>query len=227
MSSTDRQKYFEYEPDQGGKWWLKEPPSREKWFEDALIDLAGLHDGRKPRLRVVWGGTEKSDISKRPQLKYKAVREICTGFYYITKKGETKVTLSMNLPRDARVPWEFHPRKERIELGRLRWAIEKYVPPEELATQGWPEKLRSPEGKKILREELLHEGIYEHYWWIQTARHRYRDLDSEVLTAVQAMYLYNINTSEAQKALDAIERRKNQTLIGASEANAIWQSVPH
>jgi len=221
---TDRQKYYEYEPAQGGKWWLKTPPPREQWFEDALIDLAGLHDGRKPRLRVVWGGTEKSDIAERPQLKYKAVREICTGYIYMTKSGETKFTPSMNLPKDARVPWEFHPRKERIELGRLRWAIERYVSPEELRRLGRFERLHSADGEKILRD-FPEEGVYEHYWWIQTARHKYRDLDNEVLVAVQAMWLYNTTTSEAQKTLDDIERRRNQTLIGAQEANSIWQSM--
>ena len=80
------------------------------------------------------------------------------------------------------------------------------------------------EGRKVLRD-LPPEGVYNHYFWVHTRDRRYHDLDAQVLTAIQAMWAYDINASEAQKALDATEMESNQTLIGAAEANAIWDTV--
>jgi len=239
--SLDKRKYYEYEPADGGEWWVKEPPPREKWFEDELVELAGLHDGRKPRLRVVWGGTVMHDMTERPQLKYMRTVRVRDGYYYIRKDGEVGVTQSINTVTDARVPWrsrllrllgrddvddgpEFTPRYRELELGRLRWIVEQYVPPETLKKQGRFAKLHDDKGVKILRD-FPNEGIYDHFFLVQTADRQYRDLDREVLTAVQAMYLYNINTSEAQKTLDDIERHRNATVFGAEEARQIMRSM--
>lgn len=219
-----KQKYYEYDPSAGGHWWVKDEPTPPSWFEEELTEFAGLEDGRRPRLRVVWGGTVMHDITEKPQLKYKVVREINEGFYYLKQDGSTGTTLSMNLPTDAAVPWKFHPKTRRIEIGRLRWVIERHVPAHELRRLGRFQNRKAPNGEVILRE-LPPEGIYEHFFWVQTRAHKYRDLDREVLTAVQAMYLYNITTSEAQKALDQMEEDKNKTLLGAEEARAIWQDL--
>ena len=224
MELTDKQKYYEYDPGQGRGWWIKEPPAKELWFQHELNLLAGLSDRGQPNLRVVWGGTQMHDITERPQLKYKVVREIVTGYNYVKTDGTIGTTPSMNLPTDAKVPWEFHPKRERIELGRLRWAIERHVPAHTLREMRRFENRRAPDGELVLRE-LPPEGIYEHFFWVQTAAHKYRDLDHEVLTAVKAMYLYNINTSEAQKTLDAIEREKTSVLVGAAEARSVFQSL--
>jgi hypothetical protein len=222
---NDKQKYYEYDPLQSGKWWKKDRPQSEEWFEQELVDLAGRHTNGKPKLRVVWGGTVMSDIAETPQLKYKVTRLICTGWYYLTKDGEIGFTeKGLNTARDAAEPLQFEKKMERIELGRLRWAIEQYVPPEELRRLKRFTKLHSATGEKVLRD-FPNEGVYDHFFWVQTAAHLYRDLDREVLTAVQAMYLYNINTSEAQKTLDDIERQRNQTLVGAAEARSIFNSM--
>lgn len=219
----DRQAYYEYDPGQGGKWYQKTPPAPEPWFEEALIDLAGKTD-RKPNLRVVWGGTEKSDITERPQLKYMRTRELTRGYNYTKTDGTIGFVTSMTLATDAKMPWEFHPVKDRVELGRLRWAIERYVPAHELEKLGRFKNLHAPSGEKVLRD-FPREGVYDHYFWVQTADHKYRDLDKEVLMAIQAMWLYNINTSEAQKTLDDIERRQKQILVGAAEAKAVWAGM--
>lgn len=220
----DLERYYEYDPGQGSGWWRKTPPAPQPWFQDELNLLAGVSDRGQPNLRVVWGGTVLHDITEKPQLKYKVVREIINGYNYVKTDGTIGVTKSMNLPNDARVPWEFHPRKERVELGRLRWAIEKHIPAHELRRLKRFEKRRAADGELILRE-LPPEGVYDHYFWVQTAARKFRDLDNEVLIAIQAMWKYEITTSEAQKALDDIERQKYQTLIGASEARQIWNSM--
>jgi hypothetical protein len=224
MSVSDKQKYYEYDPGEGGKWWNKTPPVAEPWFQAELNLLAGYSDRGQPKLRAIWAGNLLHDITHTPQLKYKAVREIITGYNYVKEDGSVGITKSMNLPKDARVPWEFHPRTERLELGRLRWVIERHVPAHELRAMGRFKNLYAPDGERILRD-LPEEGVYDHFFWVQTAAHRYRDLDREVLTAVQAMYLYNLNTSEAQKTLDVIEQEKNQILIGAEEAREVWKGL--
>jgi hypothetical protein len=223
MNQEEQERYYEYRPG-AGNWWEKVPPVAPPWFQAELNLLAGYSDRGQPNLRVEWAGNLLHDITEKPQLKYKAVRVINTGYNYVKTDGSIGSTPSMNLPSDARVPWEFHPKQERIEIGRLRWVIEKHVPAHELRELRRFENLHDADGVKILRD-LPAEGVYDCYFWIQRANGKFRDLDREVLTAIQAMWEYNITTSEAQKTLDDIERQKKQTLIGADEAVGIWQGL--
>jgi hypothetical protein len=224
MDSTDKQKYYRYNPGDGGSWWLKEVPTAPPWFQEELNLLAGFSDRGQPRLRVSWAGTLMHDITEKPRLKYMAVREVITGYYYVKEDGSTGITKSMNLPKDARIPWDFYPIKKRLELGRLLWVIEKHVPADELRRLGRFRNRHAPDGELILRE-LPPEGVYDHYFWVHTMNREYRDLDEAVLTAIKAMWQYDINTTEAQKALDAIEYEQRKTLLGAQEAHAIYQSL--
>lgn len=225
MSSEDRARYYDYEPTTtGSKWWVKDVPVAEPWFQEGLNAFAGLSDRGQPNLRLVWGGNQLSDITHQPSLKYKVVREITHGYNYVTDHGTIRWVASMNLAKDAKVPWEFVPKKERIDLGRLRWIIEKHVPAHELRRLGRFSKVHAPDGERILRD-LPEEGVYDCFFVIQTAAHKYRDPDREVLMAVEAMYRYNTTNSEAQQALDAIERQKEQTLITGAEARAVWQGL--
>jgi hypothetical protein len=220
----EKQAYYEYDPRQAGRWWRKDPPAEEPWFNQELVDLAGLEDGKHPRLRAVWGATAMDDKTYRRQLKYRAVRSITSGYHYLRTNGETGFCKSMTEAEDPLVPWKFQPVRERIEFGRLRWIIEKHMSAEECRRLGRFQNLKSPDGEQILRE-LPSEGVYDPWFVVQTARHKYRDLDREVLTAVQAMWLYNLNTSETQKALDAMEYDRQQTLIGAEEAREVWAEM--
>jgi hypothetical protein len=200
------------------------PVAHRRGSRPSLTLLAGYSDRGQPTLRVVWGGEVLSDITEKPQLKYRAVREITTGYTYVKRDNSVGTTPSMNLPEDAKVPWEFHPKTELVEMGRLRWIIEKHVTAQELKDMGRFENLHSPSGEKILRD-LPEHGVYDCYFVIQRQNRKFRDLDREVLTAIQAMWQYNITTSEAQKTLDDIERARTQTLIGAEEARGIWQGL--
>lgn len=224
MSLTDKQKYYTYDQRQGGSWWIKDPPTAPDWFQKELIDLAGLSDRGQPKLRASWAGTLLHDITEKPRLKHMALRQVITGYNYKKTDGEIGRVSSMNLATDAKIPWEFVPVYKRLELGRLRWVIEIHVPKHELVKLGRFTNRRAPDGELILRE-LPEEGVYDHYFWVQTANYQYRDLDREVLTAIQAIWLYNTTTSEAQLALDDIERQKNQPLIGANDAMNIWQGL--
>jgi hypothetical protein len=225
---TPEQKYYEYNPSEGGSWWLKTPPEEPTWFQEELnrFEGAGLTDRGQPKLRVSWAGTLLHDITERPQLKYKRVMEIIDGYYYQRRDGSTGTCKSMNLPKDAVVPWQFYPKKIRLELGRLRWVIERHVPAHELREKGRFQNRRAPDGELILRE-LPEEGVYDHFFWVQSAKFRYRELDHGVLTAIKAMWQYEITASEAQKTLDAIEQEQNQVLVSAEEAASIWENMPH
>lgn len=221
---TDRQKYYEYRPSDGSNWFRKEEPDLGPSVQARLTSIGGLSDRGQPKLRIVWGGIALHDITEKPTLKYKAVREIITGYYYLKRDGETGTTASMNLPKDAAIPWQFHPKKERVEVGRLRWAIEQHIPAHELKRLGRFRNRKAPDGELILRK-FPEEGVYDHYFWIQTKDGKYRDPDPEVITAIEAMWKYNLTRSEAQKALDALEDEENQTLVGAEEARRVWQSL--
>lgn len=219
----DKTAYYEYIPGTSG-WWRKEVPIADPWFQAELNLLAGFSDREQPKLRLVWGGTQMHDITEKHTLKYKAVRDIITGYNYVKEDDTIGTTPSMNLPKDAKVPWKFYPKYERIELGRLRWAIERHVPAHELKRLGRFVNLYAPDGEKILRD-LPSEGVYDHFFWIQTAARKYRDPDRQVLTAITAMWQYEINSTEAQRTLDAIEREQNQTLVSGAEARQVFQSL--
>lgn len=220
----DKQAYYEYDPGHGYSWWRKEVPTAEPFFQKELNELAGLSDHGQPKLRLAWAGTLLHDITEKPQLKYKAVREIITGYYYLATDDTIGMTSSMNMATDAKVPWEFQPKTERIELGRLRWCIEVHVPADELKRLGRFTYLHAANGEKVLRS-LPPEGVYDHFFWIQTADRKYRDPDRQVLEAIKAMWQYDIGTSAAQRTLDDIEREQTQTLVGAAESRAIFSNL--
>lgn len=220
----DKQTYYEFDPGQGSGWWRKDVPTAEPFFQKELNDLAGFSDRRQPKLRLVWAGNLMHDITEMPQLKYKAVREIITGYNYVKTDGTIGSAYSMNLAKDAKEPWECVPKTERIELGRLRWCIEVHVPARELKRLGRFTHLHAANGEKVLRS-LPPKGVYDHFFWIQTADRKYRDPDRQVLEAVKAMWQYDIGTSQAQKTLDDIERENTRTLVGAAESREIFSNL--
>ncbi len=220
---TPEQKYYEYHPG-SGQWWLKEVPVADPAFQKRLIEFAGLNPHGQPILRLSWAGTLLHDYTVKPQLKYKITYNWIRGYWYIKKDGTTGYTYSMNKAVDAKIPHEFHPKIEQIPLGRLRWIVEEWESPESLRKKGRFQKLTDAEGNRILRE-LPNEGVYNHYFWIQTAARKYRAPDREVLTAVEAMWKYDITTTMAQKQLDAQEAEQNNLLVGAEEARGIWKTL--
>jgi hypothetical protein len=221
----DRQKYYEYDPREGGAWWKKDPPPRERWFEASLAQIGGYHPNGKVNLRVVWAGTEMSDIAERPQLKYQRMSNIIKGYRYERKdgtygylpKGERMSDEEIALCKNRE---ELVPVRVSHAFGRLRWIIERYTPPEKLRAQQRFTKCHAEDGTKILRD-FPQEGIYEAFFVVMRANRKYRDLDNEVLTAVEAMYHFNLKEDEAQNGLDMIELHNSKTLIGADEARRV------
>lgn len=221
---TNEQSYYEYNPDEGSGWWKKESPVADPSFQKGLTELAGMNPFGKPNLRVEWAGKLLHDITEQPQLKYKITANVTTGYYYEKADGTIGTTASKGDAIDAAPNGFYVPKKEQIPVGRLRWVIEQWESAESLREKGRFTRLYDDTGQKVLRS-LPPEGVYNHFFWVQTADRKYRDLDNQVLTAVQAMYLYNVTNTEAQKTLDDIERDNNRTLIGAAEARNIWAEM--
>jgi hypothetical protein len=220
-----RQILYEYKPD-NGQWWVKPAPAREPWFEAELRRIGGYHANGRPNLRVVWGGTELNDRTERPQLKYMRTRTIIKGYRYERLDGSSGF-----LPKGQRMSEEIALCKNREELvpvrvdhefGRLRWHIEKYVDPEQLRAQGRFTHKYANDGTKVLRD-FPEEGIYDCFFIVQRKNHKYRDLDNEVLMAVEAMWHYNLSEIAAQAGLDAIEEENTKTIIGANNARAAFK----
>lgn len=224
----ERQNYYSYKPDDNSAWWVKNPPSRELWFEARLAQIGGYHPNGKVNLRVIWGGTEMNDITERPQLKYMRTRTIVKGYRYLKTDGTTGYVAKGQRMTDEEIA-EMANREEMVPVrvdhhfGRLRWIIERYCPPEKLREQGRFTHLHSPvDGTKVLRD-FPTEGIYECFFVVQRRNHSYRDLDNEVLTAVEAMWNFNLSDAAAQAGLDAIEESNEKTIVGATAAGSIWR----
>jgi hypothetical protein len=223
----ERQKYYEYVPDEGA-WWIKDPPSREPWFEARLAQIGGYHPNGKPNLRVVWGGTEMNDITERPQLKYMRTRRIVKGYRYEKKDGTIGYIAKGQRMSDEEIA-SMKNREEMVPIrvdhafGRLRWIIERYCPPEKLREQGRFTHLHSEDGTKVLRD-FPTEGVYECFYVVRRRNGGYRDLDNEVLTAVEAMWDHNLSEAAAQAGLDAIEEDNARTIFGAREARNVFRA---
>jgi len=218
-------RYYEYTPDES-EWWIKTPPAREPWFEARLAEIGGRHSNGKPNLRVVWGGTEMHDYTHRPQLKYQAIRRITKGYKYWKKDGSLGYVRKGHRMTDEEIAQmkdrlEMVPVKEDHAFGRLRWIVERYCPPEELRKQGRFENPFAPDGTRILRE-FPREGVYNTFFVVQRKNNTYRDLDGEVLTAVEAMYRYNLRAEEAQAGLNAMDEHNEETIIANQSARSIW-----
>jgi hypothetical protein len=222
----ERQKYYEYSVDDTSAWWVKDAPSREPWFEARLAQIGGYHPNGKVNLRVVWGGTEMSDMTERPQLKYMRTRRIVKGYRYERKDGTIGYIAKGQRMTDEEIAncknrEEFVPIAVDHAFGRLRWIIEAYCPPEKLREQGRFQHVYGTDGTKVLRD-FPNEGIYEAFFVVQRRNNSYRDLDNEVLTAVEAMWHYNVSSAAAQAGLDAIEEENNKTIIGAGQARSVF-----
>jgi hypothetical protein len=220
-----KQNYYEYIPS-NGEWWTKEPPRREIWFEEGLADIGGRHPNGKVNLQVVWGGTHMHDYTHRPQLKYQATRRIVKGYKYWKKDGTLGYIRKGHRMTDEEIAEvanrdEMVPVREDHAFGRLRWIVERYCPPEKLRQLHRFEHPFAPDGTRILRE-FPREGVYDCFFVIQRRNNTYRDLDRQVLTAVEEIYHYNINAEQAQDTLDLIDDLNAQTIREKRNARSVF-----
>lgn len=214
------QAYYEYEPSQGGQWWKKTPPPRNTRFEEALLKLGGTNEFGEPVLRVVWGGTAMSEISAQPRKKYGVLWEGVTHHYYLDAGKAVKIHDPHLTPKDKIALPGF----ERLDLGRLRWVVEKWSSAEEVRKLGrCDQRILDDDGKPLFRT-VPSKGVYDAFFVIQSLDGKFRDLDMQIFDAVAAMWRYHERTSLSQKFADIDADMAAAAKRGGEEASNIWMS---
>jgi hypothetical protein len=216
-----KQDYYEYVVGDGPTWWKKDPPPRNKIFEQGLRDLAGVNTFGNPILRVEWGGTLLSDVAAVDTLKYKQIWEGITHFYYLDKGTQRIIKHPSEAPEGAVAI----PVYGTIELGRPRWIIEKWQSAEDVDRSGrFDLDTRDEKGNKIFRS-IPREGIYNCWLIVQNRAFGYRDLDTPLLEAVSEMWRYQERTSIEQQYRDMLADEKKKEIDARLASKEMWQAA--
>jgi hypothetical protein len=217
---TEEQQEYIYTSKYGAEWWRKTPPARNLFFEKELERLAGKNTFNQPILRVVWGGTHKSDVAARDTLKYKILWKGVVAYSYIDENDEIRTVRpdSKDIPAGAIVM----PIEDTIELGNTRWYVEKWQSIEDAVENGRFGDQLGEDGQRLFREPPS-EGVYNAWMLIQSADGHYRELDNAVLEEVKAQWCWNEKTLDEKIAdLQADEKQAEKEKRAA--ASAAWHS---
>lgn len=171
---------FEYLENDQSTWRYQRLPDIPRDFVEELTRIGGLNRFGQPNLRVVKGNEAKNDRSEdQTLLKYHTgwtPMEV-SGYRYV-EDGQTKFTTVLeNIPESVMV-W---PDMAQEELGLLRYVVEKWVSPEELAKQRRFEKRYAEGDIAPTLREFPREGIYDTYFIVQTADRKFKLLGQDVL----------------------------------------------
>lgn len=213
---------FEYLENDPSTWRYHEPPAYPKWFQEELIRIAGLNRHGKPNLRLVWGGTAISEKNEGHTLKYLAgySPDQLQGYEYY-KDGEWVFVKNLE---DAEEGALVTPVTKTEPLGLLRWVIEKWVAPETLEQmQRFRNRYLPGEIVPVLRE-FPREGVYDCYLIVENKQGRFRNVDKDVLEAIQMMRKYEekpLHEREADDLAyeDALEKQKEK------DEEELWRAV--
>lgn len=208
--------YFEYYPGKTADWWRKQPPPLDRGFAEEL------HRCSQGQLRVVWGGTEMSDVSAIPTLKYKATWRGLTGFYYSDKGKHVPISR----PEDAPSGKLALPCYETLELGRLRWIIEYNESAEHVAKSGrLDQRILDIHGNPVFAK-LTSEGLWNFFFCVETADGKYRGLDKEVLGVVLDMWHFHLTATIEQKMEAHVYAERRKKIMERQSAQNVWNSAP-
>lgn len=211
--------YYEYNAGSEPFWWIKTPPERNLRFEKELERLAGTNYFGDPILRVDWAGTLMSDVSFKPQLKFRKIWHGLTHFTYYDDGNLITIHREDEAPKDKFVI----PVYQTLELGRLRWVVSKWQSVEDAVRSGrFDPETKGEDGKRLFCSPPP-KGVYNAFFFVETADGRFRDLDNEVLEAVKAIWHYNENTSLDKKVADFEADEERRTREGNEAAKAVWQ----
>ena len=116
-----------------------------------------------------WDGNERYRRAASTQIQGHA--QLMTKRNYKTLDGSQKIwRVGDPRPDDIDGTHPLVPMRERIELGRLRWAIEQYVAAGGAAASRSVHKTPRS-GWREGSSRLSEEGVYDHFFWVQTAAH--------------------------------------------------------
>jgi hypothetical protein len=124
---------FEYNLDDESTWVVREAPPLDSDFNEGLIKIAGWNRFGEQMLRVVWGGTHRAKgilvykLCDTPEtLIAHQYREPSLGQMVEVKKLADVPDGAISIPKYG-----------SIELGELRWMIERWVSSEQLEHMGY------------------------------------------------------------------------------------------
>lgn len=153
MKLEEKQEHFEYRSP-ADLYVHKEPFSPEPWNE-RLLKIGGRCPAGDPRLRIVWGGTEKKrGYAQTPTgsvpvmtIKYPGpipkARKL-KSYCYFTGPNQKAHVARIDLVPEGKMAI---PEYEYLELGMLRWIFERKFTPSELVAAGLRPDPRTEQGK--------------------------------------------------------------------------------
>lgn len=218
---TEEQAQYIYCSKPGTEWWKKTPPARNSFFEKELSLLAGQNTFGNPILRVVWGGTRKSDVAFKDTLKYKLLWRGTVAYSYIDADGTPRTVRadSKDIPAAAVVI----PIEDTIELGTTRWFIEKWQPIENAIALGRFTAALGDDGNRLFRDPPS-EGVYNSWMIIQSADGHYRELDNAVLGEVKAQWHWNETKTLDEKIADLQSDDRREEKENRNAAAGVWHN---
>jgi hypothetical protein len=190
---------FEYLENDQSTWCYQKLPDIPREFVQQLTAIGGLNRFGQPNLRVVKGNEIKNDKAEdQTLLKYHAgwTPAEVSGYLY-TEDGEKRFTTRIEeIPPHVMV----FPTMEQEELGLLRYVIEKWVSPEELAKANrFSQRYAEGDLQATLRE-FPREGIYDTYFIVQNASEGFKELTGDVLTYIRFRWHFEQKSLEEQEA---------------------------
>lgn len=215
----DLKSYFCYRVNPNREWWIKTPPRRNEHFERELELLGGTNTFGNPILRVVWGGTIKSDVASRDTLKYKQIWKGLTAYTYIDGDVIKTVSPLADIPKGAVVA----PVYSAIELGQTRWVIEKWQSVEDAIRCGRFTDALGEDGTKLFRSPPP-AGVYNAFIVVESYDKKFRDLDNAVLGEIKKTWHWNVTKTLEEKTADLIADEKKEEATARAEARAAWQN---
>ena len=197
--------YYEYELENPDGWVTKEQPAKPDWIDGELLSIAGHNRHGQPNLKLVWGGSEKSDRSEHSRLKYHAgfsKREV-HGYRFRGEDGEWQFAENIDhLPSTTLTI----PDVSQEQLGIPRWVIERWISPEELEHAGRFQTTWS--GAEKLLRDFPREGVYDAYFVIENLQGKFRQLDRDVIAFLKMKWNFDQKSlAEQERIRDAHEEK--------------------
>jgi hypothetical protein len=213
---------FEYDENDPSTWVFHPPPTYPRWFQEGLIKIAGLNRHGKPNLKLVWGGTELSDKTEKPGLKYLAGHStgVLSGYDCYKDGGTTFVTEIGDAPDGSLI----FPATKSEPLGLLRWVIEKWTAPEELERTGRFTQQYLPGEIEATLRAFPREGIYDVFLIVERKDGTFRHVDEQVLNVVETFWNYQLKPLHERQADDQRTEDAERARIEKKEAEE-WEAV--
>lgn len=191
---------FEYLDNDQSTWRYQKLPDIPKDFVEELTAIGGLNRFGQPNLRVVKGNEVKNDRTEDQRLlKYHAgwTPNEVSGYYYM-EGGERRFTTRLE---DIDPGTMVFPSMSQEELGLLRYVIEKWISPEELADNNRFTKRYADGDIDPTLREFPREGIYDTYFIVNAADGSFKPLGKDVLTYLRFRWNFEQKPWEEQEKI--------------------------